>query len=264
MPPNISRAMIDALLPKGAIWNPAPNGDFVLFLDGVAENWETIREKLTELATIRNADLTIYLADMEREHGLIPDSSLSETKRRTRLKNAITDNQGYGTAWDMQAKLRAAGFDNIYVYQNDPPIDVNDYVNILATVHFGGINSWFGGDDSHFSFSGGELVVNGQIYYDGSRIFYTVPTNSLYWANFFFVGGLATFSDVTEPLNYFGKTASAFVSSGDVAFGMNQILSEITAISIIDLPYSRQEELRRLIVKYKPIHSWGILLANWT
>lgn len=262
MPPNISRAMVDALLPKGKIWISKVDGGLDLFLDGVAENWEAIRTQLNALAYIRDADLTTYLDDMEREYGLIYDSSLSDSERRARLKNAITDNQGYGTAWDMQAKLRAAGFDNIYVYQNDPPVDVNDYVNILTAIHFGGASYGFGNSNTYFSFAGGELIVNGQIYYNGSRVYYSVPTNDQYWANFFFVGGLATFSDIIEPLNYFGKTVSMFGGSG-VAFGINQTLSEITAISLIDIPYSRQEELRRLIVKYKPIHSWGILLVSW-
>ncbi len=263
MPLNISRAMIDALFPKGAIWTPAPDDGLDLFLDGNAENKEIIRIALEALATIQIADLTQYLDDMEREYGLIVDSSLSEIERRARLKNAITDNQGYGTAWDMQAKLRAAGFTDIYVYQNDPPVDVNNHVNIVTSIEFGGASYEFGDSATEFSFIGGELVVNGQIYFNGSRVFYTVPTNDQYWANFFFVGGLATFSDIPEPLNYFGKTASEF-GSGEVEFGTNQTLSEITAIALIDIPYSRQEELRRLIVKYKPIHSWGILLANWT
>ena len=41
---TISRALIDAILPPGPIWEPKPNGDFDKLLDGIADNWELIGE----------------------------------------------------------------------------------------------------------------------------------------------------------------------------------------------------------------------------
>ena len=37
---------------------------------------------------------------------------------------------------------------------------------------------------------------------------------------------------------------------------------ELTQIEFADVPEARREELRRIIVKYKPIHSWGALLIT--
>lgn len=258
MPLNISRAMIDALLIKGAIWAPAPDGGLDLFLDGNAENKEIIRIALEALATIQIADLTQYLDDMEREYGLIPDSSLSETNRRARLKNAITDNQGYGTAWDMQAKLRAAGFTDIYVYQNDPPVDINLYVGNTANISCRtGFTATCGSLIAYCAASGGRLVVNGNVFFNQAPVTYQIPLQA-YWHNVFFVGGQATFSDIER---FFITCSNYQATCGNpVATCGNKITrSEITAIAQVSIPSSRREEVRRLVVKYKPIHSWGVL-----
>ena len=262
MPSNISRAVLDALWPKGAIWDPKIDDGLDLFLDGNAENKEIVKLAIDALATIQIAELTQYLDDVEKEYGLVFDSSLSETERRAKLKNAIVNNQGVGTAWDMQAKLREAGFSNIFVYQNDPPVDVNDFVNIASAFECGDTTVECGSPTIEFAFFGGELVVVGDIFFGGLPVEHTVPLNDSYWANFFFVGGQATFSDVTEPLHWCGKTESEF-GKDDVECGSSQTLSEISSILLADVPGDRRNELRRLIVKYKPIHAWGILLANF-
>ncbi len=257
MPLNISRAMIDALWPKGAIWTPAPDGGLDLFLDGNAENKEIVRIALEALATIQIADLTQYLDDMEREYGLIFDDSLSEPERRARLKNAITANQGYGTPWDMQTKLRAAGFTDIYVYQNDPPVDINLFLGNTPNVTFGDPQMSFGNPAFTFANSGGELVVNGAIFYAGASFQYPIP-GAEYWPSVFFVGGQATFSDVTKPNPTFGSPQMTF-GNPVFSFGGEAVVNEITAIDQIEIPIERREELRRLIVKYKPIHAWCAL-----
>lgn len=262
MPPNISRATIDALFPKGVIWTPAPDGGLDLFLEGNAENKEIIRIALEALATIQIADLTQYLDDMEREYGLIFDSSLSEAERRAKLKNAITDNQGYGTAWDMQAKLRAAGFTDIYVYQNDPPVDINLYLGNTPNVTCDYPDATCGNPEATCANSGGELVVNGEIFYGGAGFQYPIPAYE-YWQNVFFVGGIATFSDITSP-DITCASLEATCGNPAASCGSESTKSEITAITQIEIPIERREELRRLIVKYKPIHAWCALRAIYT
>lgn len=259
MPLNISRAMIDALLPKGAIWTPAPGGGLDLFLDGNAENKEIIRIALEALATIQIADLTQYLDDMEREYGLIFDDSLSEADRRARLKNAITDNQGFGTDWDMQAKLRLAGFTDIYVYQNDPPVDINQFLGNTPNVTCNHPDATCGNPEATCATSGGELVVNGAIFYNGASFQYPIPVSE-YWQNVFFAGGIATFSDITSP-DITCSSPEATCGNPAASCGSESTRSEITAIDQTEIPIERREELRRLIVKYKPIHAWCALRA---
>lgn len=246
-------------MPKGVIWNYVVAGGLDLFLNGNAENKEVVRAALGELSTIQIADLTIYLDDMEREYGLVFDILLSEADRRARLKNRITDNQGYGTAWDMQAKLRTAGFTDIFVYQNDPPVDINLFLGNTPNVTFGDPDMSFGDTPFSFSSTGGELIVNGAIFFNGASFQYPIP-EAEFWPNVFFVGGVATYSDVVKPSPTFGGIQMSF-GNPPFSFGSEATINEITAIEQIQIPIERREELRRLIVKYKPIHSWCALRA---
>jgi len=51
-----------------------------------------------------------------------------------------------------------------------------------------------------------------------------------------------------------------FIVSGEVltdAFGVP------TTYKFLSIPMSRRLEFRRLILKLKPLHSWGILMITW-
>jgi hypothetical protein len=259
---NISRAVIDAIMPKGSAWFPAVGKGLDLFLDGSADNIEIIKNALNDLSTIQIAELTQYIEDLEKEYGLLFDASLSEATRRNRIKNAKTDNQGYGTDWDMQAKLRRAGFDNIFVYQNDPTIDINQFLGNTANVTCGDPEATCGNPGATCSSTGGLLVVNGDIFFNQSTFFYKVPTQE-YWDNVFFVGGEATFG-LVERADVTCGNPSSTCGNPSATCGSKFERSEITDIEEAEISSGRRDELIRLIVKYKPIHSWAALRVNFT
>lgn len=261
MSPNISRGTFDSLLPPGAAWSVEQDGDFDKFLDGISENSEEIREFLASLAFIRDCQNTPILSDLEKEYGLQLNDKLSLQDRIDRLSSAKTSRSGYGADY-MQDKLQQAGFD-VQVHINNPPVDPSLFFNHF-NAYFGFQTSVFGNENAVFGGPTGELIVNGDLYDEdivqsvlfgsefsvfGSergvfgflggveriRIEYEIPTDPGYWGLFFFVGG-----DATRD------------GSG-----------ELTSIVPSSIPTSRREEIRSLIVKYKPLHAWGGLIVNF-
>ncbi len=261
MSDNISRATIDVILPKGSAWIPAIGKGLDLFLEGNAENKEIVIDALNDLSTIQIAELTQYVADMEKELGILFDASLSDATRRNRIKNAKTDNQGYGADWDMQAKLRLAGFDTIFVYQNSPTVDINLYLGNTANVSCGHTDATCGNPGATCSSTGGRLVVNGNIFFNQQTVFYDIPTVQ-YWDNVFFVGGEATFGLVGRADVNCGNPSST-CGNPAATCGSEIERSEIIDIAEAEIDSGRRDELIRLIVKYKPIHAWGALRVNF-
>lgn len=264
MPETISRAMIDSNLPEGSAWNPVPGGDMDNLFEGIADGKETIREFLSLLARIRCPHETPILSDLEIEYGIIPDDRLSEQTRRDRLAATKTATDSTGADDFMQAKLQEADFD-VQVHRNDPAVDPNLFLTQNFQMVAGGDDAFAGNIAAFAGISGGELIVNGDFFeqsnlilsvaggddafagnvgffagkFDETRknkIEYSIPTNPGYWPLIFFVGGDAT-------------------RDGSGA------LTEIEAAQVEQL---RREELIRLIIKYKPLHSWCGLIVNYT
>lgn len=215
---RIGRAMIDDLLPPGPLWEPEDVGDFDHLLDGMADNIEAVIIFLSTLSDIRNPKKTIILDDLEREYGVPTNALLSEATRRLRLTELIYGAVGNGTEDDLQPALRDVGFD-VYVYQNDPAVDPATFLDQQFQMVAAGGNAYAGRSDAFAARTGGELLVNGDVFLT-SRIFtsvagsgfyagtghgageyedllitkqeYPVPTDSDDWPFVFFVGGLAT------------------------------------------------------------------------
>ncbi len=119
---NISRRVLDASLPNGAIWRVKPEGQFDHFYAGTALNFEVQRLKAAAVQWLRNAIKTTALADLEIEFGVIPDTALTDAQRRAYLR-ALMGERCVLPSWvNLENKLRAAGFD-VRVYPNDPPVD---------------------------------------------------------------------------------------------------------------------------------------------
>ena len=265
---NLSRACISALMPPGAIWEPIDGFDNLL--DGVSLNTEVVRAVLAQLAYIRDPLRTSLLSDLEKEYGVIHEQGATEQERRERLLAAVTKRDSDGTAEFMEEALQAAGFD-VLVHINNPPQDpgllaVTDFITVTGNAE--STTGTVGAFTGHTFTSGsidGELVVNcGVVYHPptlscvsgntfattGSSpsktgalhigpaelVEYEIPADPGYWGLFFFVGGVATRDPVTGI---------------------------ITNIEPADVPISRREELKRLILKYKPMYSWCVLVVNW-
>ena len=236
---SLSRAVFNALMPPGAIWVPEKDGGLDQLLEGVSDNSEDVSVFLAQLAVLRNASFTQILSDMEKEYGLTQNTSLSEQDRRDRLRAAMTDRYGYGADY-MQDKLQSGGFD-VQVHINNPPVDPDQFLFEAFKCPAAKTTSVAGNTNAVAGGFGGELVVNGDLYDANSPprelISYDIPVDPGYWGLFFFVGGDATRDGGT---------------------------GELLTIDPASISISRREEIRGLIIKYKPLHSWAGLIVNYT
>lgn len=221
---SISRSMLDALLPPGPIWVPKDGGGFDLLLEGVADSTETMREFLDSLSETRSPANTTILSDLEKEFGIIFNSSLTESERRAQLLAAKTGNNGDGTATFLQNKLTQAGF-NVQVHVNDPPIDPGIIMSDTFQTYMGNTTAVCGNDLAFHGRQSGLLLVNGDEIFDT----FLVPTDPDTWPMIFFVGGDATRDGTTN---------------------------ELLSIEAADVAASRKDELARMIVGIKPLHTW--------
>ena len=219
--------MIDALLPPGAIWTPKDGGGLDALLDGLAANNGFTIDFLSGLAHIRNPYKTVMLYDMEKEYGIRRNVLKTEDERRKSLAAAIYDRVSDGALSTMQAKLDQAGF-NVFVHENDPPVDPITFISDGFSDFFGRPTDLFGREDAFFGQANpGELFVNGNLFpYESS---YAIPEDAGYWPLFFFVGG--------ESLR-------------------NETTGALEQIALGSIPVARRDEFKRIILKYKPLHTW--------
>ena len=261
---DLMRAVYDALLPPGSLWFPEESKEFDQFLDGMADNAELIRLFMEQLATLRNPNFTTILSDLEREYGIQTDTRLTEDVRRQRLSASAYAVNGGGAEDFLENTLIAAGFD-VLVHQNDPAVDPATFLDQSFQMVAGGLTAVAGHEDAFAARIGGELLVNGDIFqtnplwlavagggtafaghedmFAGSfdeleiiKIEYPIPTDPAAWPMVFFVGGPATRDPGTGAL---------------------------TAISSAEVPIEREQELKRTILKLKPMHTWAGLIITY-
>jgi hypothetical protein len=164
----------------------------------------------------------------------------------------------------IQQVLRDAGFE-VYVHENNPPVDPDIFLNAIPIMVCGGFNAYAGRVDAFAGKTGGELLVNSPIYTNRTEIesvagnvnmscgnvlavcryfkrmiltekIYTITDDPDYWSYFFFIGGLAT-RDVDHKL---------------------------LTIENALIPSERENEFKRLILKLKPGQSWVGLIITYT
>ena len=231
---SLSRAVYNALLPGGAIWDVESDSDFDKLLDGLAAGHDSLTEDLKALASIRDPLLTTLLSDLEVEFGIVPDSSVGSAVRRARLLAAKTAANGTGTLEFLQKILQTAGFP-VYLYANNPPVDPQSLLGYVPSDIFGNALAIFGNGACFGSNASKGMLVNGPLYYGQALVTYSDVMAAHYWPLVFFVGGAATYLD-----------------DGGLA-----------AIAPVDLPISRKDEFIRTIIKLKPLHTWVGLLVSY-
>ena len=231
------KAVLEALLPDGAIWKPKPDGDFDRLLAGMGDNAQLPYEWLDSLAQLRNPRRPPILSDLEKEYGQLTNTDLTEAERRTQLaavKYAIPDT----ASWELvQDKLRAAGFDAIVVTPNDPAIDPNLISGELLvngpiyTEQKPGYLAQANGDNM---FAGNARAIAGYfLNIERTAHVYSIPSIWRYWRFVFFVGGVAS-----------GWPGAP-------------------AIATYNVDANKEQLLKRLILTYKPLRSWCVLVANY-
>jgi hypothetical protein len=260
--------ILSSLLPDGDMLRPEEGEGLDLFLQGMGENEERMRQFLAELAHLRNPDRTILLSDLEKEYGIKTNENITESDRRAQLAGIMYARRSNGSRDFLQTQLQRAGY-AVNVYDNAPAVDPNPLIFGQSQMYCGDTLAQCGEPTAQCAAFDGELVVNGDI---GETIIeYTMRCGD-------------TLAQCGEPTalagNYSGVSLlpydyevpsgvgteverwwnMVFFVGGDVVRGGG---GEITSISFVDIPIQNRKTLRQLILKYKPMHSWGALAINW-
>jgi len=236
------KTILEALFPDSKLGGIDPEGDLSKLLDGLAEDYQDIYDELQLLANVRNPRLTGNLSDLEREYGIISDTSLSDATRRQMLAHIVYKRPTTASWKHLQNALEDAGFDLI-VTQNNPVVDPSD-----VTV------------DSF------ELLVNGNLYTVQEPAYYLAAGSDIAYAGhsrgysgyyLYFIKTLKEYVVPTE-INAHWTWRYVFWVSG-VASGWPSSPSVIMG----QANPQRETQLKNLILKYKPAFTWCILCVEY-
>lgn len=256
------------LLPKSKAFNLTLQKWITKFFEGLSALPDDFRIYIDNVwfdifpSTTRSIEL------WENQFGLrMPPSN--DSQRRNNLDIAWKLKGGQSASY-LQDILQDAGFD-VQVHENNPKIDPDIFISGDFVCFCGGTNSVCGNNDAFCGKTGGYLLVNGFIpdasdlrdylctcgfdgfdnitagqsiavcgYFEQYIINpkeYSVPDDSDYWDNIFFVGGDATRDPVTHQL---------------------------TTIETVLVDVSRQYELEKIILKIKPVNTWAGMLIDYS
>jgi hypothetical protein len=253
-------------------------------LGGLSDSTQAVHDFLAGLGNIRNPRRTPVLADLEYEFGLITDSTQSLAQRQNILAAQMYQRNGRGSAPTLQAQLNVAGFSQCLAYQNDPAVDPRPFLAVTfamcAGLASGAGNSYAGyytGGSSppYAAFAGAygfcELVVNGAQfqnnpqyiscgYFPASVGYVQCQTPTMYTYNY--AGGYFYQKQVSipwaAPADSWAWPLVFFVAGSATRDGNGYI----TALTPAQVPASQVPALKRIILKYKPLHTWCVLAYN--
>lgn len=214
-------------------------GDLAKLFEGVAEDYQAIYDVLMNLAHVRDPRLTSLLSDLEREFGIVPDTSLSDAVRRQMLAHVIYQRPTTASWEHLQNALIDAGFSNLLVTQNNPMVDpsvVGGDLLVNGTIYISQTPAYYACMGSGIAYMGHSRAFMGY-YLSDNKVAktYTIPTGPPYWpwAYVFWVGG----------------AASGWPST--------------PAVALANVDAQRETQLKNLILKYKPTFTWCMLRITW-
>lgn len=184
--------ILRTLFPKGPIWAFKAFGDADKLIETIGDVKETIRTFLKSIAHTRTPSLTPVLSDLEREYGITPASGLTEAQRREILAGYVYAKADNSSADDLQARLHAAGFTELFVYPNDPIVNPSYYSSGIWSAVCNHEDTICGNQECYCGQLGvgGYVLANGPVYdATGNLHEYEIPTGSETWPMVFFVGG---------------------------------------------------------------------------
>lgn len=210
--------ILRTLFPKGPIWSFKAFGDADKLIETIGDAKETVRAFLKSIANTRTPDLTPVLSDLEREYGITPASGLTEAQRREILAGYVYAKVGSGKD-DLEARLHAAGFTELFVFPNDPIVNPSYYANGIWAAVCNHQDTVCGNQDCYCGQLGlgGYVLANGPVYdVDGNLHEYEIPVLPETWPMVFFVGGPKA------------ETTTGYVIflDGDMEFGSENILED--------------------------------------
>lgn len=136
---DIVRALIDALLPSGSIWEPEDSKDLDKLLDGISDCGEDARVILAKLSDIRRPSKTDSLDDLEKEFGIVKNTNSTEQQRRDQIAAIKFLKGGKGDKDFLQTAFNTAGFD-VQIHINDPAVDPGGLLDSEEYTTAGNIN----------------------------------------------------------------------------------------------------------------------------
>jgi len=263
--PTFMNRFVNLIYPKGPAHEPKEDGFMDLFRQGISDNIDVIRTDVKNTAFIRNPSTTPIFDDLEREYGIGFNENLSlaeriEILKASRYKRATTGNDD-----DLQTILDNSGF-ALNVYNNSPDgpaVDPAIFLDQNFVMQAGDLTNDFAGqDDAYAGRVGGQLIVNGDIFdqragfFGAGEVFagndnavagyfeelvqtlieYDIPTDPGDFPLVFFVGGAATFA---------GDGSLLTIEQGQV-------------------PSEQELQLKRIILKFKPLFTWCGLIVTFT
>jgi hypothetical protein len=278
-PQTLMRQNFDALLPPGAAYQPVDDGGMDAVHGGVSDSGQAVHDFLAQLADIRNPYRTSILSDLEYEFGLASDPTKAIAQRQAVLAAQMYSRGGKGRPAVLQAQLNAAGFGQCIVYPNDPAVDPRPFLTGVFQIYAAGNRAYAGyylsGPPLYLAFAGQfsfcTLIVNGDQYqnnpqyvcagyYPGSAGYVQCETPTTFTRNYcgayFFQGKNpipwgAPASPGKWPLVFFVAASATKDGNG-----------YITALTPANIPAASVAEVKRIILKYKPMHSWCVLAFN--
>jgi hypothetical protein len=260
------RSVHDALMPTGPAWEPSPGGKYDRLLDGFADNAQAVLDGLESLAYVRNPRKVPkeLLPDLEREYGITPDDTIPDEDRKGGLAVTVKTRPS-SRVRALQEALDKAGFGaNGYGLTVTPngtpasdPLPIVDESFVLTAHEFPSVYA-AGTSIAYAGERGGYYLVNGDRfnhrpvypgagtgmvardfpskscagYYEGYTGYeneYTAPIPQAYWPFVFFLGGSVT------------RNADGSIAS----------------VEYITVPIGRRQELHRIILRVKPLHTFA-------
>lgn len=186
--------VLRTLFPKGPVWAFKVFGHADQLIETIGDAKETIRTYLKSLTHVRAPDLTPILSDLEREYGVVPVGSLTEAERRNILAGYVYAKVGNGKD-DLEDRLHAAGFTNLFVHHNDPIVNPSYYAGGLWSAVCAHEDTICGNQEAYCGQLGvgGYVLANGPTYEAGGTLHdFEIPAASETWPMVFFVGGPKT------------------------------------------------------------------------
>ena len=234
---------------------------FTKFIEGLTALPADFRQYIDEIWLDIFPDTTRSIELWEKQWGIITPALDIETRRAnvdTLWKLSGGQDQPY-----IEATLRAAGFD-VYVHENNPPVDPDNFLSGIFVLQAGGLNAYAGRQDAFAGRTGGELLVNGPILTNVALILAIAGGNNS------FAGNINMNASYFEELTTFDKTYQItddpdlwpyFFFVGGTA--TRNASHELTAIDYAEIAPEREDEFKALLLKLKPAQSWAGLIINF-
>lgn len=260
---DFTRKIITSLLPPGTAWEPAIESDFDKFLDGKALNYDDIKNFIDKLSSLRDPLETSLLDELEIEYGVTKNDNFTDAQRRQYLNSLVFSTKENGTPDDLEKRLQDAGFP-VQIHSNDPATNPKILLNENYQMIAGGPNAYAGREDAFARRIGGELIVNGDQFQQKPNYISVAGSANAFAGNTNFKAGmfnelikLKIEYDIPEDPN---SWPFMFYIGGNVTRDINGFIIDLERVI---LPLSVKNEFLTILLKYKPLYTWGISVVDF-